>query len=103
VIKRNLRTLSYLRYKQTFKAQNGEPGMGRNMHGRDGEDIVIAVPPGTVISDADSGEVLMDFGQEKPKTLQDNRGTSDSDRFWHDGDTWVFLRGRKRRTRKHPF
>ena len=95
MIKRNLRTLSYLRYKQTFKAQNGEPGMGRNMHGRDGADIVIAVPPGTVISDADSGEILMDFGREKPQTLQDNKGTSDSDRFWHDGDTWVFLRGGK--------
>jgi GTP-binding protein len=63
-VRRNLRTLSDLRYRQTFKAQNGQPGMGSNCHGKDGEDVVIAVPPGTLIKDADTGEVLHDFGTE---------------------------------------
>ncbi|MCE5257182.1 MAG: GTPase ObgE [Spirochaetaceae bacterium] len=84
VVKRNLRTLSYLRFKQTFKAQSGEPGMGRNMHGSDGADIIISVPPGTIIRDADSGELLMDFGRKS--------GGSGSQR---EGESWVFLKGGK--------
>ena len=88
VVKNNLRTLSYLRFKQTFRAQNGEPGMGRNMHGSDGADIVIAVPPGTIISDADSGEILMDFGLDS--------GHGDSHAGARRGnDNWIFLRGGK--------
>ena len=63
-VRRNLRTLADLRYRQTFKAQNGQPGMGSNCHGKDGEDVVIAVPPGTLIKDAETGEVLHDFGTE---------------------------------------
>lgn len=63
-VRRNLRTLADLRYRQTFKAQGGQQGMGGNCHGKDGEDVVIAVPPGTVIRDADTGEVLHDFGTE---------------------------------------
>jgi len=88
VVKNNLRTLSYLRFKQTFRAQNGEPGMGRNMHGSDGADIVIAVPPGTIVSDADSGEILMDFG------LDSGRGDTRAGAR-REGDTWIFLRGGK--------
>lgn len=64
VVRNNVRTLSYLRFRQTFKAQNGIPGMGRNMHGKDGEDILVPLPPGTVIKDAQTGEVLIDFGRE---------------------------------------
>jgi GTP-binding protein len=84
VVRKNLRTLSYLRYKQTFKAQNGIPGMGRNMHGKDGEDIVIAVPPGTIVKDADTGELLKDFDIESTKTPSAIEGTE-----------WVFLVGGK--------
>ena len=63
-VRRNLRTLADLRYRQTFKAQNGQQGMGSNCHGKDGEDVVIAVPPGTLIKDAETGEILHDFGTE---------------------------------------
>lgn len=80
-VKRNIRTLSDLRYHQTFKAQNGFPGMGKNRYGKDGEDIVISVPPGTVIMDAETGEVLKDFGADKSSTV--------------DGTQWIFLRGGK--------
>jgi GTP-binding protein len=83
VVKNNVRTLSYLRFRQTFKAQNGIPGMGRNMHGKDGEDVVIPVPPGTMIKDYDTGEVIADLG-----TISGGRAAKE-------GDTWTFLKGGK--------
>ncbi len=81
-VRRNLRTLAQLRFQQTFKAENGQPGLGKNMHGRDGADLVIAVPPGTVIKDADSGELLKDFGAGSLATAAAR-----------EGERWVFLRG----------
>ncbi len=72
-VRRNLRTLSHLRYKQTFKAANGRDGTSRNMHGADGEDIVIPVPPGTLVKEAETGRVLKDFTE--------------------DTAPWVYLRG----------
>jgi GTPase len=83
LLKNNVRTLSFLRYKQTFKAQNGIPGMGRNMHGKDGEDIVIPVPFGTIVKDFDTGEVIKDFGAKT--------GTN----AMKEGDTWIFMKGGK--------
>lgn len=63
-VRKNLRTLAHLRYKQTFHAENGRDGEGRNKFGRNGEDIVVAVPPGTILKDAETGEVIRDFGDE---------------------------------------
>jgi GTP-binding protein len=62
VIRRNLRTLSHLRYKHSFKAENGHDGEGRERNGKNGEDVIIPLPPGTVIRDADTGELVWDFG-----------------------------------------
>jgi GTP-binding protein len=96
-VRRNLRTLADLRYRQTFKAQGGQPGMGSNCHGKNGEDVVVPVPPGTIIMDADTGEVLKDFGttvgfagggkESGAKVL--GRAAKDS----KDPGRWVFLRG----------
>jgi len=61
-VRRNLRTLAHLRYKQKFHAENGRDGEGTQRYGRNGLDIVIPVPPGTIIKDADSGELIRDFG-----------------------------------------
>lgn len=63
-VKRNLRTLADIRYKHFFKAKNGGDGMGWNRYGRDGEDIVIAVPPGTAIRDAETKELIKEFTTE---------------------------------------
>ncbi|AEF80859.1 GTPase ObgE [Leadbettera azotonutricia] len=63
-IRRNLRTLAHLRYKQSFKAENGRDGEGRGRYGRNGEDIFIPLPPGTLIKDADSDELIKDFGKD---------------------------------------
>jgi len=64
-IKRNLRTLSHLRYKQNYKAENGLDGSGRNRHGRNGEDTLIPLPPGSIIKDAETGELIRDFGKDE--------------------------------------
>jgi len=44
-----------------FRAENGRPGMGKKMKGRDGEDLLLKVPVGTVVKDAETGEVLGDL------------------------------------------
>ncbi len=64
-VRRNLRTLAHLRYKQSFRAENGRDGEGSNRHGRNGEDIIVSVPPGTILYDADSGELVRDFGEKE--------------------------------------
>ena len=61
---RELNTLLDLRYKKEYHAERGRHGMGKKMHGRDGKDLVIPVPLGTVIRDAESGEVLYDLEGE---------------------------------------
>ncbi len=62
-----MRTLMDFRYKRHFKAERGQHGQGKNMHGAWGEDLLVRVPVGTVIKDEDSGEVIADLtkhGQE---------------------------------------
>lgn len=59
-----LNSLIEFRYRRIFRARNGEPGRGKNQSGKDGEDVVIEVPPGTVIQDAESGEILADLVQD---------------------------------------
>ncbi|PKL25435.1 MAG: GTPase ObgE [Spirochaetae bacterium HGW-Spirochaetae-3] len=73
-VRRNLRTLVHIRYAKHYRAQSGQDGMGRNKHGADGEDVIIPVPPGTVIKNAETGEALKDFGKSAE-------------------GRWVFLRG----------
>jgi len=56
-----LRTLVDFRYQRHYKAERGQHGQGKNMHGSKGEDLVIKVPPGTIVKDADSGEIKADL------------------------------------------
>jgi GTP-binding protein len=65
VVRRNLRTLSHLRYRHSFQAENGRDGSGRGRNGKNGEDVVIPLPPGTVLTDADSGALVRDFGRRR--------------------------------------
>jgi GTP-binding protein len=57
----SMRTLQDFQMRRHFRALRGEHGKGANKTGRDGEDVIVHVPPGTVIKDADSGEVLADL------------------------------------------
>ena len=59
-----LNTLSDFRYKRSFQAERGQNGMGRDMTGRKGEDLEIPVPVGTVVRDADTGELIGDLTHE---------------------------------------
>jgi len=58
---KNLSTLLDYKYKTFYKAQNGGHGRGKNQHGKDGEDIILLVPCGTVVKDAQTGEILADL------------------------------------------
>ncbi len=61
VVKSNLRTLGHLKATRAFKAENGRPGQGDRCFGRAGADIEIPVPPGTVIRNAENGELIKDL------------------------------------------
>ncbi len=54
-------TLLAFRYKRKFVAENGENGKGGKMHGKNGADVVILVPRGTLIKDPESGKVIFDM------------------------------------------
>jgi GTPase len=56
-----LSTLMDYRYKKIYHSENGGHGQGANRTGKNGEDIVLRVPPGTLIKDAESGEILADL------------------------------------------
>lgn len=66
---RQLNTLLDLRYKHIYNAQNGQHGMGSNMHGKDGEDLVIRVPVGTMLKDLHTGETVADLNEENMEFL----------------------------------
>ena len=53
-----LSTLSDFRYAAQYRAERGQHGEGSNRTGRSGEDLILRVPPGTLVKDLDSGEVL---------------------------------------------
>ena len=61
---RNLSTLMDFKYKRKYVARNGEDGKGANMSGRGAEDLIVRVPIGTVIKDAESGLVIADISEE---------------------------------------
>lgn len=59
-----LRTLLDFRYNRKYKAPSGENGKNKNMNGRKAEDLILKVPPGTMIYDANTNELLYDLVEE---------------------------------------
>jgi GTP-binding protein len=68
-----LLTLYDFYHQVHFRAENGRAGQGKKMKGRDGEDLILRVPVGTVVMDAETGEVLGDL-TEPYQTLVVARG-----------------------------
>lgn len=64
-----LSTLLDFRYQVHYKAQNGAPGKGSNMHGKSGEQLIINVPPGTLVYDAETDELLVDLTEADQEVL----------------------------------
>lgn len=58
-----LNTLLRFRFNQHFVAERGQHGMGSERHGRDGEDLIIEVPPGTLVLEEEEQRLLHDFGE----------------------------------------
>jgi GTP-binding protein len=63
-VRSNLKTLSHLRGRSTYRAAAGARGAGRNRHGGNGADVLVPVPPGTLVKEADSGALLADLCEE---------------------------------------
>ncbi len=79
----NANTLVLFRYKQQFKAENGANGQGARKHGTTGADLVIPVPPGTIVRDADTGQVLADLSEKDDRVVlaRGGRGGRGNTRF----------------------
>ena len=77
------RTLQDFRYKRHFKAQNGSSGQGRAKTGRGGSDLTIEIPAGTVVMDADTGDIIKDFvgSDERFVVAGGGRGGQGNQRF----------------------
>ncbi|MEO7995046.1 MAG: GTPase ObgE, partial [bacterium] len=62
-------TLEDFRHQRHFKAQRGADGISRNMHGKDGKDLIIPVPPGTIAFNAETGDVIADLAGVSEKVM----------------------------------
>lgn len=79
-VSENTRTLMDFRYDKKFAAKNGENGAKNNMRGKNGEDLVIKVPAGTVIYD-EEGRVVADIKKGRKTVLKGGRGGKGNARF----------------------
>ena len=65
----NMSTLMDFRYKRKYIAENGQDGQGARKSGKNGKDLVIKVPRGTLVRDAETGEIIKDMSDSEPYTL----------------------------------
>ncbi len=82
-VEEGLRTLMDFRYKRHFKADRGEHGMSKGMHGRNAEDLVVKVPPGTVVMNAETKAVIADLVEHGQRAViaKAGRGGRGNSRF----------------------
>lgn len=78
-----LSTLVDFKYRQHYKAERGENGMRKNMHGKNGEDMIVKVPVGTIVRDDETGEVLADIVEKDQRVVvaKGGRGGRGNARF----------------------
>jgi GTP-binding protein len=70
-----LNTLADFRHARLFQARNGQPGQGRQRTGRSAEDVVVAVPLGTIVRNVETGETIGDLTQPGERLLVARGGT----------------------------
>ena len=68
-VESNLTTLLDFRYRVHYKAERGTHGMGKNRHGKNGAPLVIQVPPGTLVYDQETGDLLADLTEPDQEVL----------------------------------
>lgn len=68
-VDKGLNTLQDFRHRRKFTAQDGEPGGKKRCHGKDADDIVLKVPEGTVIKEAESGKVIADMSGDNQRQI----------------------------------
>ncbi len=98
---RQLSTLLDFRYQQHYRAERGQHGMGKDRTGKDGASLVLRVPPGTTVTDADTGEMLGELLEDGEELVvaQGGRGgrgnarfatpTRQAPRYWEPGEEGV--------------
>lgn len=64
-----MRTLMDFRYRKHYNATNGEDGKGKNMYGKAGEDLLLKVPPGTIIREETTGHIIADLTNHKESVI----------------------------------
>lgn len=69
VVDEGLRTLVDFRYQRHFRAPRGENGGNKGMHGAGAKDMIVRVPPGTTVVDADTGEVIADLVEHGQRAI----------------------------------
>jgi len=82
-VEEGLRTLMDFRYQRHFKAPKGEHGMSKNQHGKNAKDMIVKVPPGTVVIDDDTKEVIADLTEHGQRAViaKGGRGGRGNTRF----------------------
>lgn len=76
-------SLEWFRNRKLLKAENGSPGGHNNCQGKNGKDLILKVPCGTLVKDAETGEILHDFTQDKEQWVicKGGRGGRGNDSF----------------------
>lgn len=82
-VEEGLRTLMDFRYQRHFKAPRGQNGMSKNQHGKSAKDMVVKVPPGTIVMDAETKEIIADLTQHGQRAViaKGGRGGRGNTRF----------------------
>lgn len=83
IVDEGLRTLMDFRYQRHFKAPRGVHGMSKNMHGKNAEDMIVKVPPGTVVTDGENGPIIADLVEHGQTAIiaKGGRGGRGNSRF----------------------
>lgn len=83
IVDEGLRTLMDFRYQRHFKAPRGEHGATKNMHGKGAKDMVVKVPPGTIVKDVETGDIIADLVEDGQTAViaRGGRGGRGNSRF----------------------